>query len=114
MVIVAVLDTAPSVAVTVSVVAKAPFAAFTVNVADVRPAAILTVVGNVASDGLPESVITRPPVGATLLMVTVPLVEPPGLMVTGLNFSETRVGGVIVKVAVSDAEPAVAVMVAEV
>lgn len=80
--------------------------------ADVRPAGIVTVEGSKAPEGLLESEIGNPPVGAGPLIVTVPVEEAPALTDVGLSFSETRVGGVIVKVAVSTTVPCVAVMVA--
>jgi len=84
----------------------------TVKVPVVAPAAIVIVAGTVATAGVPEVKLTvRPPTGAGLLIVTVPVeVDPPGTDV-GLSERPETVGAVIVKLPVCDVELAVAVIV---
>jgi hypothetical protein len=81
----------------------------TVNVPDVAPAATVAVVGTVAAV-LPEvSGTVRPPTGAGLLMVTVPVEEAPPRTEVGASDTPVTVGAVTVRVAV--AVPAVMVSV---
>ena len=111
---VAVLDTPLSVAVIVSVVGALPLAVLIVNVAVLPPAAIFTVAGNTASEGLPDNVMTKPPVGAGPLRVTVPVVLLPPATMAGLNLIAVNDGGLIVRVVLIDADETVAVIVAKV
>ena len=96
----AVLDVLPSVAVIVAVVDALTGFAFTVNVAEVRPDWILTDAGTVAEDALLESEITKPPVGAMDVSVTVPVLDLPPLTEVGFSVNDSSVGGSIVSVAV--------------
>ena len=97
---------------TVAVVLASTFIVFTVNVAVVFPAAMVTVAGDVATPWLVESVITKPPVGAALLMVTVPVDDFPPTTLAGLRVSDTRVGGLMVIAPVCVIEPSVPLMTA--
>jgi hypothetical protein len=83
----------------VAVVFELTEVVFTVKVADVFPAAIVTVDGTVAAERLLDRVMTRPPVGAAALTVTVPVLDFPGATVAGLKVTDLIVGGVIVSVA---------------
>ena len=70
------------------------------NVAVVAPAATVTVAGTVADGLLLESATTRPPVGAALLSVTVPVEEAPPTTLVGLSARLATPGGDTVRVAV--------------
>jgi hypothetical protein len=72
------------------------------KVPEVWPAAIVMVAGTEA--GVPDEVkpMERPPVGAALEMVTVPVEPVPATTVAGLNEIDTSVGAVIVSVALAD------------
>ncbi len=98
---------APSVAVTVTTVALATPTVVAVNVCDVFPAAIITVAGTVTEGSplLKETVI--PPVGATSLIVAVPVELVPPVTATGLKLSEVTVAG---GAAVSTTPPALAAL----
>jgi len=87
---------------------------FTVNVAEVRPAGIVTFVGTVAPVRLLLKAIVSPPVGATPLILTVPVEVLPPTTVAGLSVTETSVGALIVKLASAEKEPVVPVIVATV
>jgi len=91
------------VAVTVELVFEDTLAVVTVNVADVLPAAIVTVFGAVAFELLQESAITRPPVGAAEVMVTVPVDDLPPTTDAGLTVSDLIVGGLTVSEPVAEA-----------
>ena len=67
----------------------------TVNVPVVAPAAIVAVAGTVAAALLEANVIERPPAGAALLIVRVPVEETPPATVVGLSVNAVRVGAVI-------------------
>lgn len=72
----------------------------TVNVAVVWPAATVTELGTVAEELPLDRATDVPPVGAAPERVTVPVDAFPPNTEVGLNVSETRVAGFIVKVAV--------------
>lgn len=91
----------PSVAPIVEVVAVVTCAAAMEKVPEVEPAAIVTFAGNVALGLLEPSVITKPPVGAGLVMATVPVDADPPVMVVGVNVSEESAGAAIARVAVA-------------
>lgn len=111
---VAVAETEPSVAVTVELVFAETAAVVTVNVAVLEPAATVTEAGNVALVLLDLRLTTVPPVGATLLKVTVPVEDTPPATEVGLRVAELSVGAVIARLAVAELDPSVAVIVAEV
>jgi hypothetical protein len=111
---IAVLDPVPRVAEIVAVVFDFTEAALTVNVAEVFPAGIVTVDGTAAADTLLDNVITKPPVGAAELIVTVPLLDLPRATDTGLNTRDLRVGEVTVKVPVFEVVPSLPVTIAAV
>jgi hypothetical protein len=97
-------------------VAWAPTATVvTANVALVAPAGTTTFVGTVAAEVLLEVRGTvRPPVGAGLLMLTVPLEGDPPATEVGLSVRPLTNGAVTVNVPVADVELPVAVIVTEV
>ena len=71
-----------------------------VNVAEVEPAGIVTVAGTVPAAVLPEvRATTNPPVGAALVIVTVPVEAVPPVTAVGLNVSPERVGAVSARAA---------------
>jgi len=86
----------------------------TVKVAVVAPAATVTEAGTVADAELPLRVTVTPPVGAALLIVTVPVEEFPPTTELGLRVTDDGVGAVIVKFAVGEAPLKLAVIVAAV
>jgi hypothetical protein len=69
------------------------------NVPVVAPAAIVAVAGIVVSVPVAERAIASPPVGATLLIATVPIEPAPLTSVAGLSESPVRVGAVTVRAA---------------
>jgi hypothetical protein len=75
------------------------FVVLIVNVTDVLPAATVTEPGTVAAARLLDTAIDRPPVGAALLILIVPVADDPPLTLAGLTVRETRAGGLIVSVA---------------
>lgn len=97
----------------VTVVADATERVVTVNVPVVAPAAIVAVAGTVAAEVLLEVRLTvRPPVGAALLIVIVPVELTPPSTDVGFKDRAVTFGAVIVKEPVADDELAVAVIVA--
>jgi len=100
MVRVAVLATELQVAVIVEVVVEATAVVFTVKVAVVEPAATVTEAGRVADAKLLLRVTVRPPDGAALVIVTVPVEGFPPTTEVGLRVTEDVVGAVTVKTAV--------------
>ncbi len=103
---VAVCFAVPVVAVIVGVCAVATASVVTVKVVDVEPAGTVTVAGTVAADvKLDESVTTSPPVGATPLMVTVPVDGVPPVTVVGFRLSALTVGASTVRWQVLDWPP---------
>jgi len=84
----------------------------TAKLAVVDPAATVTVVGTVAAELPLDRVTIVPPAAAGPLNVTVPVEEAPPDTDVGFNVTEATVTGLIVKVAVNDTVPDVAVMVA--
>jgi len=108
---VAVGETPLAVAVIVTGVVDATIAEVTVNVAVVAPAGTVAVAGTVAAEVLlDESATVRPPVGAGLLIVTVPVEVLPPATVVGLSVRPEAVGAVTVRLAVSVTAPALAVI----
>ena len=96
-------------------VALAPTATVvTENVAEVAPAATLTVAGTVAAALFEARVTVRPPAGAALLIVTVPVELFPPTKLVGFNERAVIAGGVTVIVPVALFEPVVAVTVTDV
>ncbi len=83
----------------------------TVKVAVVAPEATLTEVGTVALVELLLNVTVRPPEGAALERVTVPVDEVPPATLVGLRARDATVGAAMVKVALAEVLLAVAVMV---
>ena len=81
----AVFVTPAAVAVIVAVVTLPTAAVETVNVVEVDPALTVTVDGTVAAVLSDDRVTTKPPVGATLPSVTVPVAEVPPVKVVGLR-----------------------------
>ena len=73
-----------------------------VKVAEVEPAAIMTDAGGTAFVLEDDSVTVVPPVGAGPEIVTVPTELAPPITVVGLSESDTRVGAVMVRVALTD------------
>ena len=65
---------------------------FTVKVADVLPAGIVTEAGAVAVLLLLPNVIINPPVGAGLVIVTVPVLDFPPTTDAGLSVTDLRDG----------------------
>ena len=98
---VAVTFVLPKVAPIVEVVAVVTCAAAMEKVAEVEPAAIVTFAGSVALVLLELSEITKPPVGAGLLRVTVPVDVDPPVMLLGANVIEVSAGAAIARVAVA-------------
>lgn len=98
----------------VAVVLAETAVVLTVNVAVVKPVGTVTVDGKVALPLLDAKVTTAPPVGATPLIVTVPVELLPPTTEVGESVTLTRDAGVIVRVAVFGVPDSVAVMVAEV
>jgi len=84
-----------------------------VNVAVVAPAAMVTDAGGVVCELEAERLTTMPPVGAALLIVTVPVVLLPPRTVVGFNVKPVSTGALTAKVAVAVAEPVVAVIVSD-
>jgi hypothetical protein len=109
---VAVLVTAPTVAVIVAVVAVATAEVETVKFAAVAPWPTVTLAGTVAALLSLDRLTEKPPVGATLASTTVPNDAAPPVTLVGLRETLERVGGLIVRVAVFVTTPAVAVIVA--
>jgi len=102
---VAVCDTPFDVAVMVELVSVATDFVDTVNVAVVAPAATETVVGTLAVVPLAASATDKPPVGAALARVTVPVDVLPPVTEVGLRATEATVGAVIVNDAVTGVPP---------
>ena len=71
-----------------------------VKVADVAPAATLTLAGTVAEVLLLERLTLRPPVGAALPRVTVPVDELPPATDVGFTATDETTGGFTVNAAV--------------
>jgi hypothetical protein len=69
------------------------------NVAEVAPAGIVTLAGVTALVELELRVTGRPPVGAAVKIVTVPVEEVPPITVAGLRVTPVSTGGLIVRVA---------------
>jgi hypothetical protein len=84
----------------------------TPNVVEVAPPGTFTLAGTVAGPAL-LSVTAIPPVGAGPLSVTVPVEEPPPSTAVGLSVSPAMTGGLIVRTAVFETAPRVAVIVGE-
>ena len=101
-----------AVAVIVAVVCADTAVVATVKVAVVAPAATVTELGTVALDVLDESVTTVPPVPAGPLKVTVPVEEWVPVTDVGFKVNEVSVAGLMVRVAVFEVLPCVAVIVA--
>lgn len=84
----------------------------TVNVADVLPDATVTEEGTVAEVVLLDSLTAIPPAGAVRLSETVPVELVPPATVVGLRLNDARLGGVTVRLAAFETDPAFAVIVA--
>lgn len=83
-------------------VCEVPGAVVTVKVPVVAPAAIVTVAGGVASPMLEDDrAIDRPPVGAALERVMVPVELLPAFTVVGFRVNDAMVGALIVSVALA-------------
>lgn len=97
--------TVPRVAVTVAVeVADTPDVLIA-NVAVDAPPATVTEAGGVTVALVDVRFMTKPPVGAIPLRVTVPVDEFPPVRVVGFAVRLTSDGGLIVSVAGKDTEP---------
>ena len=96
----------------VEVVDEVTLTVFTVNVVEVLPEAIVTVAGTVAIEAEADRVITKPVLGAGDVTVTVAVLDLPPTTDVGLRVTDFTVGGLRVKVAVGEAAPNFAVMVA--
>jgi len=72
----------------------------TVKVAVVAPAATVTLAGTVAAALLLDKLTDRPPVGAALPKVTVPVEEVPPVTAVGFTATDETAGGFTVNVAV--------------
>jgi hypothetical protein len=90
-----------SFAVMFAVAPEATAEVVTVNAADVWPARMVTLAGAVAAALSLERATTRPPTGAALLTVTVPVEEVPPRTEVGLSDSVLSTGAVTVKGAVT-------------
>ena len=110
---VAVAEAVPREAVMVELVFAETAVVVTENVAVLEPAATETEVGSVALVLLDLRFTTVPPVGATLLRVTVPVEDTPPATDVGLRVTELSVGAVMARLAVAELDPSVAVIVAE-
>jgi hypothetical protein len=104
--------TPPSVAVIVLAVFAATVVVVTVNVAVVEPAATVTLAGTVADALLDASDTTRPPAGAAVDKVTVPVLDAPPATDVGFNVTELSDAAVIVNVEDWDAPESIPVIVA--
>jgi hypothetical protein len=104
--------TPAAVPVIVAVVTVATPAVVTVNVAVVAPWATVTVAGTVAAVLSDERFTTKPPAGATLASVAVPVADVPPITIVGLSETLEMAGGLIVRAAVFVTPPAVAAIVA--
>jgi hypothetical protein len=111
---VAVFVTPAAVAVIVAVVNVPTATVVTVNVAVVAPWATVTLVGAVAAALSDERFTTKPPAGATLASVAVPVAGVPPITLIGFKETLERTGGLIVRGAVFVTAAAVAVIVAAV
>jgi len=96
----------------VALVWDVTFDVFTVNFADVEFAEMTTDAGTAAEAELLESFTVKPPAGATLLIVTVPVDVPPLVTLVGLRVNEVNTGALIASVAVRVIAPEFAVIVA--
>ncbi len=94
----AVLGVPLSVAPIVTLILTPTFEVLTVNVAFVCPPATLTDSGTVALPELLERPTTTPAAGAALPRVTVPVAALPPTTLVGLTATDTRLGGLIVKI----------------
>lgn len=83
-----------------------------VKVPVVAPAEIVVVAGTVAALFVDAKAMDRPPVGAALLIVSVPVDEAGPITDVGFSVSDDSVGAVIVKLALAVLAPVPAVMAA--
>jgi hypothetical protein len=93
-------DVLLAVPVIVSVVVAETATVVTVKVAVVAPAATVTEAGSLPEELVYERVTTRPPEGAMLEIVTVPVLDAPPVTLVGLKARAVTVGAVMVRVAV--------------
>lgn len=63
------------------------------KVAEVAPPGIFTLAGTVAAEPLEDKEMTKPPVGATDVSVTLPVLDLPPTTDVGLRVSDLTVGG---------------------
>jgi len=71
-----------------------------INVTDVFPAGIVTELGKVAAPALLDNPMAKPPVPATPLIKTVPVLVAPPIRDVGFRVTDTSLGAVSVKLAV--------------
>jgi len=77
-----------------------------VKFTDVAPAGTVTLVGTVATNGLPlKRMTTVPPAGAAMLRITVPVEAAPPVTRAGFRVNEVRLGAVTVSTADALAPP---------
>ena len=110
----AVIVTAAAEAVIVAVCSDNTAIVVTVNVDVLEPAATVTLGGTVAAALSLARLTAKPPVGATLESVTVPVTEVPPFTVDGLRETPERTAVLIARAAVIVTAAAEAVIVAEV
>ena len=111
MVKVVVWETVPRLAVTAALVGEFTAIVFATNVADAFPAGTLTDAPRDTELELLFSFTTTPPEPAIPLSVTVPVVEVPPDTASGSRVTDSNVGGVMVRLAVFDTLPFLAVIV---
>ena len=83
-----------------AIVCCATATVLTTKVADVLPSGMTIELGSVAAAALLVRPMAKPPVPATLLIVTVPILVAPPIRLVGLKVIETSLGAVKVNEAV--------------
>lgn len=109
---IAVFEVAPRVAVTVTEVDVVTAAVCREKLAMVAPVGTSKVAGRVAEEGLAERLTVVPPAGAGPVSVTVPVTWSPPTIDGGLTDTAESADGLIVRPAVSETAPVVALIVA--